>query len=134
MVSLYSELREDNRKDIESLLVEYHEIFTRHRLDIGNNHDFKINLTPKNDRPAYTQSLPCLVDLKDDLTVERALMHYYAITITLPFNKYASPNFASTVFNQQAAGIWIWQRRSINSKRILLASGSEEPLRLIYVQ
>ena len=89
-----SQLGEQDRKDIEDILVEYHDIFARHRLDIGVNHEFKIKLTPKNDQPAYTQSLPCPVNLKEDLTVELALMHYYGIITTLPFSKYASPIFA----------------------------------------
>ena len=89
-----SQLGEQDRKDIEDILVEYHDIFARHRLDIGVNHDFKIKLTPKNDQPAYTQSLPCPVNLKEDLTVELALMHDYGIITTLPFSKYSSPIFA----------------------------------------
>ena len=89
-----SQLNSQDRADIENILVEYHDVFARHRLDIGVNHDFKIKLTPKNDQPAYTQSLPCPVNLKEDLTVELALMHYYGIITTLPFSKYASPIFA----------------------------------------
>ena len=73
---------------------KYHDIFARHRLDIGVNHDFKKKLTPKNDQPAYTQSLPFPVNLKEDLTVELALMYYYGIVTTLPFSKCASPIFA----------------------------------------
>ena len=42
----------------------------------------------------YTQSLPVPVNLKEDLTVELALMHRYGIITTLPFSKYASPIFA----------------------------------------
>ena len=89
-----SQLDDPDQKDIENILVEYHDILARHRLDIGVNHDFKITLTPKNDQPAYTQSLPCPVNLKEDLTVELALMHYSGIITTLPFSKYASPIFA----------------------------------------
>ena len=89
-----SQLNTQDRADIENILVEYHDVFARHRLDIGVNHDFKIKLTPKNDQPAYTQSLPCPVNLKEDLTVELALMHYYGTITTLPFSKYASPIFA----------------------------------------
>ena len=42
----------------------------------------------------YTQSLPVPINLKEDLTVELALMHRYGIITTLPFSKYASPIFA----------------------------------------
>ena len=84
----------EDKTDIEDILVQYHDIFAKHRLDIGINHDFKIKLTPKHDQPVYTQSRPCPIHLKDDLTVELALMQYYGIITTLPFSKYASPIFA----------------------------------------
>ena len=89
-----SQLSYKDKKDIEKIFVEYNDIFAMHRLDIGINNDFKIQITPKSEQPAYTQSLPCPVNLKDDLTVELALMHYYGIITTLPFSKYASPIFA----------------------------------------
>ena len=89
-----TQLSEDVQKDIGERLIEFNDIFARHRLDIGINHDFKIKLTPKTDEPVYSQSLPCPTDLKEDLTVELALMHYFGIITTLPFSKYASPIFA----------------------------------------
>ena len=76
------------------MLVEYNDIFARQQLDIGINNSFKVKLTPKDERPIYTQSLPVPINLKEDLTVELALMHRYGIITTLPFSKYASPNFA----------------------------------------
>ena len=42
----------------------------------------------------YSQSLPCPINLKDDLLVELALLQKYGIITTLPFSKYASPIFA----------------------------------------
>ena len=53
-----------------------------------------MKLTPNDDRPAYSQSLPTPINLKDDITVELALLHKYGIITTLPFSKYASPIFA----------------------------------------
>ena len=79
---------------IKDLLVEFHDIFARHRFDIGMNEDFKVKLTPKDDFPAYSQSLPTLINLKEDILVELALLHRYGIITTLPFSKYASPIFA----------------------------------------
>ena len=79
---------------IEDLLVEFHDIFARHRFDIGMNEDFKVKLTPKDDSPAYIQSLPTPINLKEDILVELALLHRYGIITTLPFSKYASPIFA----------------------------------------
>ena len=79
---------------IEELLVEFHNIFTRHRFDIGMNEDFKVKITPKDDSPVYSQSLPTPINLKEDIHVELALLHRYGIITTLPFSKYASPIFA----------------------------------------
>ena len=53
-----------------------------------------MKLTPNDDRPAHSQSLPTPTNLKDDITVELALLHKYGIITTLPFSKYASPIFA----------------------------------------
>ena len=75
-------------------MVKYHDIFARHRLDIGINTEFKIKLTPKHDEPVYAQSLPTQTNLKDDLLVELALMQEYGIITTLPYSKYSSPIFA----------------------------------------
>ena len=82
------------KQHIEDVLVQYHDIFARHRFDIGTNREFKVKLTPNDDRPAYSQSLPTPINLKDDITVELALLHRYGIITTLPFSKYASPIFA----------------------------------------
>ena len=84
------------KQHIEDILVHYQDIFARHRFDIGTNkEEFKSELTPNDDRPAYSQRLPTPIDLKDDTTVELALLHRYGIITTLPFSKYASPIFAT---------------------------------------
>ena len=83
-----------DRENLEATIVEFHDIFARHRLDIGMNTQFKVSLTLKDDKPVYTQSLPVPINLTEDLTVELALMHKYSIITTLPFSKYASPIFA----------------------------------------
>ena len=51
---------------------------------------FKVSLTPQEDEPVYTQSLPIPINLTEDLTVELAIMHRYGIITTLPFSKYAT--------------------------------------------
>ena len=63
-------------------------------MDIGMNTEFKVKLSPKNDKVVYSQSLPMPIDLKEDAIVEVALMHNYRIITVLPFSKYASPIFA----------------------------------------
>ena len=89
-----SQIEGNDRKQLKKTIIEYNDIFARHRLDIGINKNFKVKLTPKDERPIYTQSLPVPINLKEDLTVELALMHRYGIITTLPFSKYASPIFA----------------------------------------
>ena len=83
-----------DRDSLENIIVEFHDIFARHRLDIGMNTQFKGSLTPQDDKPVNTQSLPVSINLKEDLTVELALMYRYGIITTIPFSKYASPIFA----------------------------------------
>ena len=87
-------LTETEKQAIEDILVEYYDIFARHRMDIGMNTEFKVKLTPKDDKAVYSQSLPLPIHLKEDLIVELALMHKYGIITVLPFSKYASPIFA----------------------------------------
>ena len=67
-----SQIEENDKEQLEQTIVEYNDIFARHRLDIGIKNSFKVKLTPKDERPIYTQSLP----------------------VPLPFSKYASPVFA----------------------------------------
>ena len=87
-------LTETEKQAIEDILVEYHDIFARHRMDIGMNTEFKMKVTPKDDKAVYSQSLPRPIHLKEDLIVELSLMHKYGIVTVLPFSKYASPIFA----------------------------------------
>ena len=75
------------KQAIEDILVEYHDIFARHRMDIGMNTEFKVKLTPKNNKAVYSQSLPMPIHLKEDLIVELALVHKYGIITVLPFSK-----------------------------------------------
>ena len=82
------------KQAVENLLVDFHDIFARHRFDIGIRTEFKAQLTPLDNRPAYSQSLPAPINLKDDILVELSLLHKYGIITTLPFSKYASPIFA----------------------------------------
>ena len=89
-----STLQQEAKQAVENLLVEFHDIFARHCFDIGINTDFKVQLTPLDNRSAFSQSLPAPIDLKDDILVELTLLHKYGFITTLPFSKYASPIFA----------------------------------------
>ena len=62
-------------------------------VDIGNNIEFKIELTPVENRPTHSQSFSAPKNRKDDSFVELALLHKYGIIITLTFGIYASPVF-----------------------------------------
>ena len=91
---------------MEELLVRYHKIFARHRLDLGKNTDSPVKLTPEHNRPVYSPNAITPIHLRDELIIELALMQYYDIITTLPFSKYSSPIFA--------------QRKSSGKLRILV--------------
>ena len=67
-------LTKTEKQAVEDILVEYHDIFARHRMDIRMNTEFKVQLTPKDDKAVYSQNLPMPIHLKEDLIVELALM------------------------------------------------------------
>ena len=79
-------LSETEKQAVEDILVEYHDIFAKHRMDNGVNTEFKVKLTPKDDGAVYSQSLPMPFHLKEDLIVELAPMHKYGIITVLPFS------------------------------------------------
>ena len=60
-------LTETEKQAIQDILVDYHDIFARHRMDIGMNTEFKVKLFPKDDKVVYSQSLPMPIHLKEDL-------------------------------------------------------------------
>ena len=94
-------LTETEKQAVEDILVEYHDIFDRHRMDIGMNTEFKVKLTPKDDKAVCSRSTPMPIHLKEDLIVELALMHKNGIITVLPFSKYASPIFAQRKANRK---------------------------------
>ena len=77
------------------------------------NEDIKVKLTLKDDSPAYIQSLPTPINLKEDILVKLALLHRYGIITTLPFSKYASPSFAQKKPNGKLRHLV--DRRKINT-------------------
>ena len=56
--------------------------------------EFKVKLTPKDDKAVNSPNLPMPIHLKEDLIFELALLHKYGNITVLPFSKYASPIFA----------------------------------------
>ena len=89
-----SVLSDKDKERTEQLLVEFNDIFTRHRLDIGYTHKFSVKLTPDTNRPVYSKTQRISIHLKDDLLVELALLQYYGVITTLPFSRYSSPILA----------------------------------------
>ena len=102
-------LSETEKQAIEDILVDYHDIFAGHRMDIEMNTEFK-KITPKDDKAVYSQNLPMLIYLKENLIVALALMHKYGIITVLPFSKYASPIFAQRKPN---VSFWIYGKSTV---------------------
>ena len=67
-------IKRKDREQLEQTIVEYNDIFARHRLDIGINNNFKVKRTRKDESPVYTQSLPVQINMREDLTVKLALI------------------------------------------------------------
>ena len=59
-------LTKTEKQAVEDILVEYHDIFARHRMDIGMNTEFRVRLTPKDDKAVYSHNLPLPIHLKED--------------------------------------------------------------------
>ena len=89
-----SALTSEQITEIQELLVEYYDIFAKHRFDVGYNTELKVKLTPAHDLPVYVQSPPTPIHLREEILVELALMQYYGIVTLLPNSKYSSPIFA----------------------------------------
>ena len=68
-------LTQTEKHAVENILIEYQEIFAKHRMDVGMNTELKVRLTPKDDKAVYSQSLPRPIHLKEDIIVEIALVH-----------------------------------------------------------
>ena len=101
------------KQAIEDILVDYHNIFARHRMDIGMITEFKLKLTTKDDKAVYSQSLLMPSHLREDLIVELVLMQKYGIITVLPFSKYASPIFAQKKPNAKLRLLRITGRSTI---------------------
>ena len=89
-----SVLNEAQKQQVEELLVEFSEIFAKHRFDVGYNSEITMKLTPEHDQPVYTQSPPTPIHLREELQVELALLQHFGIITSLNHSKYSSPIFA----------------------------------------
>ena len=75
-----STLEPEATRAVETLLIEFHNIFARHRFDIGNNTEFKVQLAPLDNRSASSQRLPALINFIDDILVELSLLQNMALS------------------------------------------------------
>ena len=87
-------LKVDEKQQVEDLLLEFSDIFAKHRFDVGYNSEISMKLTPEHDQPVYTQSPPTPIHLREELQVELALLQYFGIITSLNHSKYSSPIFA----------------------------------------
>ena len=101
-----SALTAEQIQEMQKLLVEYYDIFAKHRFDVGYNIELNVKLTPAHDLSVYVQSPPTPIHLRDEILVELALMQNYGMVTLLPKSKYSSPIFA--------------QRKSSGKLRILI--------------
>ena len=88
-------LKEAEKQAVEDILVEYHDIFARHRMNNRMNKEVKVKVTPRHDKAVYRQNLQMPPQLKKDLIVELARTPKYRIITVKPFSKYACPIFCA---------------------------------------
>ena len=86
-------LNADQKRQFEEFLIEYHDVFAKHRSDVGYNTELKIKLTPEHPLPVYVQGPPAPIHLRGKILVELALLQYFNIITTLSHSKYSSPIF-----------------------------------------
>ena len=89
-----SDLTAEQIQELQEILVDYIDLFAKHRFDVGYNTEFKVKFTPTHDIPVYVQSPPTPIHLRDEILVELALMQKYGSLTLLPNSKYSSPIFA----------------------------------------
>ena len=79
--------------------MKYHHNFARHRRDIGVNYEFRVKLTPENDKPMHsihTQGPLTSIHLRDEIVLKMALLQGRDVVTTLTYSKYSCPIFAVT--------------------------------------
>ena len=71
------------KRQLEEILVEYHDVFAKHRFDVGYNTELKIKLTPEHPLPVYVQNPPAPIHLRDEILVQLAILQYFNVMTTL---------------------------------------------------
>ena len=78
---------------MEDFVVEYLDVFAKHRFDVVYNTKSKIKLTPAHQLPVYVQGPPAPIHLRDEIMGELALLQYSNIITTLSHSNSSSPIF-----------------------------------------
>ena len=86
-------LNVDQKRQLEEFLAEYHDVFAKHRFDVGYNAELKIELTLEHPLPLYVQGPPAPIHLRDEILIELALLKPSNFITTLSHSKYSSPVF-----------------------------------------
>ena len=86
-------LNADQKRQFEEFLVEYHDVFAKHRFDVGYKTEPKIKLTPEHPLLVYVQGPPAPIHLRDEILIELALLQNFNLKTTLSHSKYSSPIF-----------------------------------------
>ena len=86
-------LNVDQKRQLEIFLVENHDMFAKHRFDVGYNTELKTKLTPEHPLPVYVQSPPALFHLRFAILVGLALLRFFNVVSTLSQSRYRSPFF-----------------------------------------
>ena len=106
-------LTETEKQAIEDNLVEYHDIFARHRMDMGMNTEFKVKLAPEDGKAVYSQSLPMPIHLKEHLIVELALMQKYGMITVLPFPSTQVPYLHKGIPTENYVSLWTYEKSTV---------------------
>ena len=102
-----SMLTETEKHAVENILVEYHDIFARHKMDIEKNTEFKVRLTPKDDKAVYSQNLPMPIHSKEDVIVELALCTNTGLSQSYPSQNMRVPYLPSENPMEKCISLWI---------------------------
>ena len=121
-------LTETEKQPVEDLVVEYHNNFATHRTDNGMNTEFKVKLTPKDDKAVYSQNLPMPMHLKEHLIVDLILMHKYQMVTVLLFSQYASPILHRAHSTENYVSLWISGKSTPLLQTIILTLKTQSAL------
>ena len=53
-------------------MIDYYDVFAKHRFDDGYNTELKVKITPANELPVHVQSPATLIQLKNEIFVDLA--------------------------------------------------------------